>query len=84
MVAELSGYGTQQEGKTMRLLIDASGVQFRVAGAAKPRPDFKDKEKAGDRSRTASRSGPCAWTRSSPSARPRRPSGSRWLANSPG
>jgi len=27
----------------MRLLIDTSGVQFRVCGAAKPRPDFKDK-----------------------------------------
>ena len=29
----------------MRLLIDTSGIQFRVAGAAKPRPDFKDKER---------------------------------------
>jgi hypothetical protein len=29
----------------MRLLIDTSGVQFRVAGAAKPRPDFKDKDR---------------------------------------
>jgi hypothetical protein len=29
----------------MRLLIDTSGVQFRVAGLAKPRPDFKDKSK---------------------------------------
>ena len=28
----------------MRLLIDTSGIQFRVAGPAKPRPDFKDKE----------------------------------------
>ena len=27
----------------MRLLIDTSGVRFRVAGAAKMRPDFKDK-----------------------------------------
>ncbi len=27
----------------MRLLIDTKGVQFRVAGVAKPRPDFKDK-----------------------------------------
>ena len=27
----------------MRLLIDTSGVQFRVAGAPKARPDFKDK-----------------------------------------
>jgi hypothetical protein len=29
----------------MRLLIDTSGIQFRVAGSAKPRPDFKDKER---------------------------------------
>ena len=29
----------------MRLLIDTKGVQFRVAGAAKPRPDYKDKTK---------------------------------------
>jgi hypothetical protein len=29
----------------MRLLIDTKGVQFRVAGAAKPRPDYKDKDK---------------------------------------
>jgi hypothetical protein len=29
----------------MRNLIDTSGVQFRVAGAAKPRPDFKDKDR---------------------------------------
>lgn len=29
----------------MRLLIDTSGIQFRVAGAAKPRPDYKDKER---------------------------------------
>jgi hypothetical protein len=27
----------------MRLLIDTKGVQFRVAGAARPRPDYKDK-----------------------------------------
>ena len=29
----------------MRLLIDTSNIQFRVAGAAKMRPDFKDKER---------------------------------------
>jgi len=29
----------------MRLLIDTKGVQFRVAGLAKPRPDYKDKNK---------------------------------------
>jgi hypothetical protein len=27
----------------MRLLIETSGIQFRVAAAVKPRPDFKDK-----------------------------------------
>jgi hypothetical protein len=29
----------------MRLLIDTSGIQFRVAGMPKARPDFKDKER---------------------------------------
>ena len=29
----------------MRLLIDASNVQFRVAGVAKAKQDFKDKER---------------------------------------
>ena len=29
----------------MRLLIDTKGVQFRVAGVAKPRPDYKDRDK---------------------------------------
>ena len=29
----------------MRLLIDTKGVQFRVAGVAKPRPDYRDKDK---------------------------------------
>jgi hypothetical protein len=29
----------------MRLLIDTSSVQFRVAGAAKPRMDYKDKDR---------------------------------------
>ena len=29
----------------MRLLIDTSGVQFRVSGTAKERPDFKDKDR---------------------------------------
>ena len=29
----------------MRLEISTSGYQFRVAGTAKPRPDYKDKTK---------------------------------------
>src|SRR5450755_2158818 len=29
----------------MQILVDTSGIQFRVAGAARPRPDFKDKER---------------------------------------
>lgn len=29
----------------MQLLIDTKGVQFRVAGVAKPRPDYKDRER---------------------------------------
>ena len=41
----------------MRLLIDTSGIQFRVAGAAKPRPDFKDKER-----QATSRDGQPIWT----------------------
>jgi hypothetical protein len=41
----------------MRLLIDTSGIQFRVAGAAKPRPDFKDKER-----QAMSRDGRPIWT----------------------
>jgi hypothetical protein len=41
----------------MRLLIDTSGIQFRVAGAARPRPDFKDKER-----QATSRDGLPIWT----------------------
>src|SRR6202046_4334372 len=41
----------------MRLLIDTSGVQFRVAGMPKPRPDFTDKEK-----QAVSRDGQLIWT----------------------
>ena len=41
----------------MRILIDTSGVQFRVAGAAKPRPDFKDKDR-----QATTRDGAPIWT----------------------
>jgi hypothetical protein len=41
----------------MRLLIDTSGVQFRVCGAAKPRPDFKDKDR-----QAVTRDGELIWT----------------------
>ncbi|MGH3218626.1 MAG: hypothetical protein ACRDPY_07935 [Streptosporangiaceae bacterium] len=41
----------------MRLLIETSGVQFRVAGQAKPRQDYKDKEK-----QATSRDGEPIWT----------------------
>ena len=41
----------------MRLLIDTNGVQFRVAGTAKARPDFKDKEK-----QATNRDGLLIWT----------------------
>ena len=41
----------------MRLLIDTSGIQFRVAGAARPRPDFKDKDR-----QATSRDGRPIWT----------------------
>ena len=41
----------------MRLLIDTSGVQFRVCGAAKPRPAFKDKDR-----QATTRDGLLIWT----------------------
>ena len=41
----------------MRLLIETSSIQFRVAGAAKPRPDFKDKER-----QATTRDGVLIWT----------------------
>jgi hypothetical protein len=41
----------------MRLLIDTSGIQFRVASAARPRPDFKDKDR-----QAANRDGLLIWT----------------------
>jgi hypothetical protein len=41
----------------MRLLIDTRGIQFRVAGLAKPRPDYKDKDK-----QARTRDGQLLWT----------------------
>jgi hypothetical protein len=41
----------------MRLLIDTSSIQFRVASAARPRPNFKDKER-----QAATRDGAPIWT----------------------
>jgi len=41
----------------MRLLIDTGGLQFRVAGMPKERPDFKDKEK-----QAVTRDGQPIWT----------------------
>ena len=41
----------------MRLLIDTSGIQFRVASAARPRPDFKDKDR-----QAVNRDGQPIWT----------------------
>jgi hypothetical protein len=41
----------------MRLLIDASGVQFRVAGVAKRRMDYKDKDR-----QAVTRDGEPIWT----------------------
>jgi len=41
----------------MRLLIDTSGIQFRVAGMPKPKPDYKDKER-----QAANRDGQPIWT----------------------
>ena len=68
----------------MRLLIDTDGVQFRVAGPAKPKQDYKDKER-----QATTRDGEPIWTVRLDAIEPRargtrKPSGSRWLANSPG
>ena len=41
----------------MRLLLDTSAVQFRVAGMPKERPDFKDKDK-----QATNRDGLLIWT----------------------
>jgi hypothetical protein len=41
----------------MQLLIDTSGVQFRVAGMPKPRPDYQDKDR-----QATSRDGRPVWT----------------------
>ena len=41
----------------MRLLIDTSGIQFRVAGTAKARQDYKDKDR-----QATSRDGEPIWT----------------------
>ncbi len=41
----------------MRLLIDTNGVQFRVAGPAKPKQDYKDKER-----QATTRDGAPIWT----------------------
>ena len=41
----------------MRLLIETKGVQFRVAGVAKPRPDYKDKSQ-----QAATQDGRPIWT----------------------
>src|ERR1700736_5752842 len=41
----------------MLLKIETSGIQFRVAGAAKPRPDYKDKDR-----QATTRDGQLIWT----------------------
>jgi hypothetical protein len=41
----------------MRLLIDTDGIQFRVAGPAKPKPDYKDKDR-----QATTRDGAPIWT----------------------
>ena len=41
----------------MQLLIDTSGVQFRVAGMPRPRPDYKDKDR-----QAVNRDGQPIWT----------------------
>ena len=41
----------------MRLLINTDGIQFRVAGMPRPRPDFKDKDR-----QATTRDGQLIWT----------------------
>ena len=41
----------------MRLLINTDGIQFRVASPAKPKPDYKDKER-----QATTRDGEPVWT----------------------
>ena len=41
----------------MRLLIDTSGIEFRVAGMPKERPDFKDKDR-----QATTKDGQLIWT----------------------
>jgi hypothetical protein len=41
----------------MQTLIDTSGVQFRVSGPVRPKPDFKDKER-----QATTRDGEPIWT----------------------
>jgi hypothetical protein len=41
----------------MRLLIDTNGIQFRVAGPAKAKPDYKDKDR-----QATTRDGAPIWT----------------------
>ena len=55
----------------MRLKIDTDGTQFRVAGPAKPKQDYKDKERQAT-TRDGEPIWTCAWTRSSTSARRKR------------
>jgi hypothetical protein len=52
---EARGFKTKE--CIMRLLIDTSGIQFRVAGAAKPRPDFQDRDR-----QATTRDGEPIWT----------------------
>lgn len=73
---------TLREDRIMRLLIDTSGIQFRVAGTARPRQDFKDKGR-----QATSRDGAPIWTvrldAIDAGRETREPSGSRWPETSP-
>ena len=67
----------------MRLKIETDGTRFRVAGPARPKQDYKDKER-----QATTRDGEPIWTVRLDAIEPERgqarPSGSRWLATSPG
>ena len=52
-----AGHITDRKDKIMQLLINTSGVQFRVAGMPRPRPDYKDKDR-----QAVNRDGQPIWT----------------------
>ena len=57
VVAESTCYGEPQEGQHHATQINTDGIQFRVAGPARPKQDYKDKER-----QATTRDGEPIWT----------------------